>query len=288
MNTTDLGDDFFRHEYGRLVAMLSRRIGVEHVQDIEDAVQSALVAALSSWTAAGVPDNRSAWLYRVASNNLNGELRQRARRRLLLEENAATDVSTEELDSFLLEEVQDDLLRMLFVCCDESIPPESQLVLALKTLCGFDTREIAVRLFTSDANVYKRLTRARTRLQENCSRLNDLSKTQYRERLSRVHQVLYLLFTEGYLSSHAEFAIRQELCSEAIRLATILAEHDVGQGPQTYALLALMHLHHARITSRKHSSDELLLLHEQDPRDPVAQTEHDNSNGKQDTRSDGS
>lgn len=246
--------------------MLSCRVGVKHIEVVEDAVQSALMAALEKWTLAGLPDNPSAWLFRVAHNNLIGELRQRTRRRRILEQNAIEDIGTPENGSeiFLAGEVRDDLLGMLFHCCDEKIPVESQLVLALKTLCGFDIREIALRLFLSEANVYKRLSRARRRLQEIRPRLDGLTADQHSSRLPAVHQVLYLLFTEGYLSSHAEMAIRAELCNEAIRLAAILAEHPAGQTPETFALLALMHLHAARMTARQDPSGGLLLLKEQD------------------------
>jgi len=154
-------------------------------------------------------------------------------------------------------------LRVLFACCDEVIPVESQLVLALKTLCGFGIREIALRLFISEANVYKRLGRARARLREHPPRPAELTRQHYASRLAAVHKILYLLFTEGYLSGHAEMAIRRELCNEAIRLGLILAEHPVGQTPESYALLALMHMHAARLTARQDGSGELLLLEEQ-------------------------
>lgn len=265
MTTPKLVEHFFRHEYGRLVATLSRRVGVQYIEDVEDAVQSALMTALETWTIAGSPDNPPAWLFRVAHNNLMGEMRRRTGRRRILEQNPTEDIVTLENDpeSFLAGEVQDDLLRMLFVCCDEAIPVESQLVLALKTLCGFGIREIALRLFTSEANVYKRLGRARSRLQELPLRPGELTGEQYSSRLPAVHRTLYLVFTEGYLSSHAEMAIRRELCDEAIRLTNILAEHPVGQAPETFALLALMHLHAARMTARQNSSGGLLLLEEQ-------------------------
>jgi RNA polymerase sigma factor (sigma-70 family) len=261
-----LVEHFFRHEYARLVATLSRRVGLEHLADVEDAVQSALLIALETWTRSGLPDDPPAWLFRVAHNNLLGELRQRTRRRRILEQNLdeATREPESDPDRSEAGQVRDDLLRMLFVCCDEAIPVESQLVLALKTLCGFDIREIALRLFTSEASVYKRLGRARRRLRGRPFLPGELSDRQYFSRLPAVHKVLYLVFTEGHLSSHAEMAIRRELCDEAIRMASILAEHPAGQAPETFAVLALMHLHAARMTARQDRSGGLLLLEEQD------------------------
>ena len=263
--TPELVEHFFRHEYGKLVAVLSRRVGVQYIEAVEDAVQSALMTALESWAVAGLPANPSAWLFRVAHNELLGELRTRSGRRRILEQSSREDIGTpgNGPEIFLAGEVRDDLLRMLFVCCDEAIPVKSQLVFALNTLCGFGVREIALRLFTSEANVYKRLSRARSRLREAPPRPGELTGEQYSSRLPGVNKILYLLFTEGYLSSHAETPIRRELCDEAIRLATILAEHPVGQAPETFALLALMHLHAARTTARQDASGGLLLLQEQ-------------------------
>jgi len=263
--TTKLVEHFFRHEYGRLVAMLSCRVGVKHVAEVEDAVQSALVAALENWTVAGTPNHPSAWLFRAARNNLTGEFRKRGRRERLLEQWAQEEHAIAGNDDVSLPgEMHDGLLRMLFVCCDENIPAESQIVLALKVLCGFDVREIAIRLFTSEANVYKRLGRARTRFKEFDLRPDELSSEQYVARLPSCQKVLYLLFTEGYLSSSTETAIRRELCQEAIRLASILAEHESGQAPETFALLALMHFHAARLAGRQNEFGALLLLEEQD------------------------
>ncbi len=261
-----LAEHFFRHEYGRLVATLTRQTGAEHIEAVEDAVQAALLSALESWTVAGMPDNPSAWLFRVARNDLWDELRQRTRHRRLLEDHAAEKVAvTEQMAEVgYPNNVQDDLLRMLFVCCDDAIALESQIVLALKTLCGFEVREIALRLFTSEANVYKRLGRARERLREAPPRPDELTDAKCTSRLGAVHKILYLIFTEGYLSTHAETAIRRELCAEAIRLTDLLANHPVGDSPETSALLALMHLHSARLTARQDDSGGLILLEEQD------------------------
>ncbi|WP_437745025.1 sigma-70 family RNA polymerase sigma factor [Sorangium sp. So ce302] len=264
--TSQLGEHFFRHEYGRLVAMLSRRVGTRHLEAVEDTVQLALLAAVESWSKGAVPENPSAWLFRVAHNHLVGELRRRARRDELAEQHGrgALDSTDSAPTAFLAGDVRDDLLRMLFVCCDDAIPVESQLVIALRTLCGFDVREIAERLFTTEANVYKRLSRARTRLRDLPFEPDDLSTEQLSSRLPAVQSILYLLFTEGYLSSHAEGAIRRELCDEARRLTQLLAEHPVSAKPETFALLALMHFHSARMTARQDGAGGLLLLEEQD------------------------
>lgn len=262
MSTPQLTEHFFRHEYGRLVAMLSRRVGMLHLETIEDAVQSALLAAFESWTTGGTPENPSAWLFRVAHNNAVEELRRRARRERLLDKEGAARTEGIETE-FLTGNLQDDLLRMLFFCCDSSIPIESQLAIALKTLCGFDVSEIAERLFTTEANVYKRLGRARNRLRELPLEPDQLTAEQLSSRLPAVQSVLYLIFTEGYLS-HAAPAIRRELCDEAKRLALLLAEHPAGRTPETFALLALMHLHAARLSARQDGSGGLLLLEEQD------------------------
>ncbi len=125
-------------------------------------------------------------------------------------------------------------------------------------------REIAERLFVTEANAYKRLARARCRLREVEFDLDELTAAQLGSRLPTVRAILYVLFTEGYLSSHADGAIRRELCDEAIRLTHELAGHPVSAGPETFALLALMYLHSARMPARQDGSGGLLLLEEQD------------------------
>jgi RNA polymerase sigma-70 factor (ECF subfamily) len=224
------------------------------------------MTALTAWVISGVPEDSGAWLYRVAHNHLIGVLRKAQAQQTILD--AAVDHDADDgeppIAPTFAGEVRDELLRMLFVCCDEKIPQESQLVLALKTLCGFSTGEIAFRLFTSEANVYKRLARARERLGSSEMNTQTPPLESLRSRLPSVHAVIYLLFNEGYLSTDAEHAIRAELCDEAIRLGTLLANHPVGAAPPTFALLALMHLHAARLASRQDATGGLLLLEEQD------------------------
>jgi RNA polymerase sigma factor (sigma-70 family) len=262
-----LVEHFFRREYGRLVAILARRVGVRHVDVVEDAVQGAMLTALTSWTAQGLPEDPGAWLYRVAHNNLIDDLRRKTGRLRILAQAVhppGAHESHNPLVSYFASEVADDTLRMLFICCDEAIPRESQLVFALKTLCGFSVTEISLRLFTSEANVYKRLARARDRLRDMAPEVDTPPLDTLKSRLPAVQAVLYLLFNEGYLSSHAEEAIRRELCDEAVWLTTLLADHPIGAAPETFALLALMHLHAARLGARRDATGGLLLLEEQD------------------------
>lgn len=263
LSVPELTEHFFRHEYGKLVATLSRRVGTQRIEDIEDAVQSALLKGLQTWAVSSVPENPTAWLFKVARNNLLERLRQDTRRQEILNSKWESEYFQESNESTarFSDELKDDLLKMLFLCCDDSIPKQSQLILALKTLCGFSIQEIAHRLFSNEPNVYKRLGRARTRLKEQTFSFEEIHNTD--ARLPEVLHILYLLFTEGYLSIHAEFAIRSELCQEAVRLLTLLTNHPLGNHPDSFALLALMHFHAARMDSRQDASGGLLLLEEQ-------------------------
>lgn len=255
-----LVDHFFRHEYAQLVATLTRRFGVRHWELVEDVVQSALQQALRSWALNGIPRNPSGWLNRVASNRALDALRRDRRWGSLedADEPNFTNAPAEQPD------LADDLLRMIFVCCDPCVPPESQIALALKTLCGFGNREIARALLTTEVSVAKRITRAKQRLRDEGVEPSDLNEEQIRERLSHVQAVVYLLFNEGYSSTTADKPIREELCEEAVRLALVLAEHCLTAGGDTAALLALLLFHGARLDARIDDCGAILLLKEQD------------------------
>jgi RNA polymerase sigma factor (sigma-70 family) len=245
----ELPEHWFRHEHGRLVSVLSRRFGVQRMELCEDAAQNALLRATQSWSSK-LPDDPGAWLYRVAHNHVLDELR-RAKR----DERYLAQVQTD----YAEQEIQDDVLRLLFVCADPAIPAESQLVLALKTLCGFSIGEIALRLFQSEDSVNKRLQRARARLLEHAE-VRGIAP----ERVPGVLHMLYLLFNEGYSSAQPDRLIRRELCDEAFRLTLMLRENPAGALPETEALLALMCLHAARFDARVDGTGGLLLLEEQD------------------------
>lgn len=257
-----LVDHFFRHEYSQLVATLTRRFGVRYWELVEDVVQTALQQALNVWPRRGIPPNPSAWLYCVAGNLAIDSLRRERRKTCL------SDMATEFTSGDFAEpdpaQLNDDMLRMIFVCCDPEVPPESQIALALKTLCGFGNREISRALLTTEASVAKRVTRARKCLRESGVEPGDMSGDALAERLSHVEAVIYLLFNEGYSSSLSDRVIRKDLCEEAVRLALLLAEHPGTGCGETAALLALLLFHASRLNARLDSSGAILLLGEQD------------------------
>ena len=143
----------FRHEYGQLVASLVRRTGTQHLERVEDAVQHAMMRGVDVWPRKGKPENPSAWLYQVAYRQLMTELRATTRHQQLLA-NADINDAHQDDEVPLSGEMQDDMLRMIFVICREPLPLESQLVFTLKSICGFNTREIAQRLFISEARMF--------------------------------------------------------------------------------------------------------------------------------------
>ena len=260
-----LPEHYFRHEFGRLVSVLSRRFGMHRVELCEDAVQTALLRAVQTWPLRGPPDDKAAWLYRVAFNEVLGALRRERRIDAPVDDAEQVAIEARTEDAVYLEhEVKDDQLRMLFVCADPAIPRESQIVFALKILCGFSAEEIALRLFQTPDAIYKRLQRARAALRERIRGLEAPGIEELANRLPSVLEILYLLFTEGYSSAQPDTMIRHELCEEAIRLGRLLDEHQVGAAPATAALLALMYLDAARFDSRVDGAGGLLLLEEQD------------------------
>jgi RNA polymerase sigma-70 factor (ECF subfamily) len=260
-------DHLFRREAGNLVAALTRAFGLRNLELAEDVVQETLCAALEKWTYGGIPDNPPGWLYAVARNKALDALRRKTRFQELSPEVAhwmEADARGEEVRVFLDHEIPDGVLRMMFVCCHPELSPASQVALILKTLSGFSAGEIAKSLLTSEANVNKRIFRAKTALQAAGASLDLPPGPELADRVESVRVALYLLFNQGYHSAHPELAVRKELCFEAMRLALALQGHPTGDGPATSALLALMCFHAARLDSRLDDDGSLVLLKEQD------------------------
>jgi len=262
-------DHLFRRESGRLVAILSRRLGARHLHLAEDVVQDALLRAMEAWPFAGVPDNPSAWLLQTARNRAFDVLRRTG---VWGKNSAALAPLIEECAQQALaapppqfeEEIADAQLRMMFVCCHPELPPDAQVALILKTLCGFGEREIAAAFLVGEAAVGKKLVRARKLLRGIGLSTELPVAAELSPRVESVLRALYLLFNEGYKASHGDTLLRADLCAEALRLAELLAAHPVGGRPETHALLALLHLHAARLSARLADDGSLLLLSAQD------------------------
>jgi RNA polymerase sigma factor (sigma-70 family) len=264
---SQLVEHLFRQEAGKMVATLTRIFGVQHLNLAEDVVQEALARALQTWPYRGVPENPSAWIMR-ASRNLALDVVRREKIFRSKEPEIARlierDGSSLQATIFSEHEIADDRLRMIFVCCHPVIPPEAQVALALKTLCGFSVAEISRAFLTSEAAIAKRLTRAKQKIQEAQVPFEIPAGDELARRLDSVLRALYLLFNEGYKASSGEKLVRGELCEEAIRLTELLTQHRAGNEPKTHALLALMLLNAARIPARQDDEGNLLRLEEQD------------------------
>ena len=249
-----LVEHFFRHEFGRLVAVLTRSLGVRRLDFVEDVVQAALVQALETWSRRGVPEDPAGWLYRTARNlAIDALRREHTHAQALPRLGTQGESESSPPDAHFADEIGDEPLRLLFVCCHEAVPAESRVALALKTLCGFSTAEIARALLSTDANVQKRIERARERLRDLEIDFDTPPAFQLLARLEAVLAVLYLLFSQGCHVTHGDVPIRRDLCDEARRLALMLTAHPIGDVPAVHALLALMCFHAARFDARRRS-----------------------------------
>ena len=259
----------FRRESGRMVATVTRIFGIHNLALAEDVVQDAFCRALEVWKISGVPDNPSAWLMAAAKNRALDVLRRERTARTfapelgrLLHSEWTLAPTVQEL--FDPSAIKDDLLRMMFSCCHPRVSEEAQVALILHILCGFSVGEVASAFVSRHDAVEKRISRAKKVLAES-KRLFDVGAPgDFSSRLPSVQRALYLLFNEGYHGASAEFAVRAELCHEAIRLTTILLEHPLGATPATYALAALMNLNAARLPGRIDSAGDLNTLVNQD------------------------
>jgi RNA polymerase sigma-70 factor (ECF subfamily) len=270
MEINDLIENLSRQETGRIVSVLTRIFGADHLEMAEDVVQDALIEALSEWKEKGAPENPTAWLFRVAKNKALNILNREK-----YQQQYSTDVAhflrsewTAESalnHLFSEEEIEDDQLRMIFTCCHPAISPDSQIALALKTLCGFSIPEIAKAFLTTEENINKRLVRARQKIREDKIPFAVPQGKDLERRLAAVLETTYLLFNEGYSASKGNELIRYPLCEEAIRLAQMLGNDKALQHKgNVYALLSLMYLNASRFRARQDGEGNLLQMSEQD------------------------
>jgi RNA polymerase sigma-70 factor (ECF subfamily) len=265
----ELTDHLFRHEAGRMVAVLTRIFGVHNLALAEDVVQDAFCRALEVWSFRGVPKNPSAWLMTAAKNRALDMLRREYTARTY-EPELTKWLQSEWTLAPIVEEmftdnaIKDDQLRMMFSCCHPRLPEEAQVMLILHILCGFGVNEVANAFVTTYMAVEKRIPRAKKVLAGSRRLFDTQVPADFSTRLPVVQRALYLLFNEGYHGASTEFAVRTELCQEAVRLARLLLSHPLAATPATHALAALMCLNAARLPGRIDAAGDLHSLADQD------------------------
>jgi RNA polymerase sigma factor (sigma-70 family) len=264
-----LVDHLFRTEAGKMTAVLTRLFGFKQHETAEDIVHDTIYQALETWRFNRVPDNPTAWLYRVAKNKAIDHLRRENRMAEITSELKPLLKSEYTLPTvvnhyFNENEIADSQLRMMFAACHPAIPEEAQIALVLKALCGFSIEEIAHAFLSNKDAIEKRLYRAKEKIREANIQLDVPVGNDFQTRLETVLQCIYLLFNEGYNSSTSDSIIRKDLCYEAIRLCILLTENEPSNLPETNALLALMCYNASRFDARIDSNGLIVLLQNQD------------------------
>jgi RNA polymerase sigma-70 factor (ECF subfamily) len=265
MNQEAILSNLFRQEFSKMVAVISKTFGLEHIELAEDIVSETFLTAAETWRQKDIPVNPTAWLYTVAKQ----KTLSRFRRNKILEQKVIPAIKTQQdhehpdLD-FSNQNIKDSQLQMMFAVCDPAIASEAQIALALRILCGFSIDEIAEAFLTNKETINKRLFRAKERLRAEDIKLELPSDNEIDKRLDNVLHIIYLLFNEGYYSSTQNQILRKELCFEALHLGLLLTEFERTNQPKTNALLALMCFHASRFDARQSEGNHFILYKDQD------------------------
>jgi RNA polymerase sigma-70 factor (ECF subfamily) len=267
--STDTGlllEHLFRRQAGRISAHLTRLLGAAHLDMAEEAVQETMLRALQTWPYQGIPDNQVAWLFQAARNAAIDAVRRNRliegkQEALIAELNRSAAILPG--DPGIEEQLRDDELSMIFMCCHPEIAPEARVALSLKTVGGFSVREIARAFLADDRAIAQRLVRAKRQIKDSHVTLSMPDGAELRSRLDSVLEVIYFIFNEGYGAHEGEDLIRQDLCFEALRLACLLATSSIA-APRVHALTALLALQAARLPARIDQAGDLILLEDQD------------------------
>ena len=253
-------DEIYRDQYGSILATVIRWTGGDF-QLAEDALHDAFEAALVQWDGSGPPENPAAWITQIARYKAIDRLRRLAVRKRFAAELAADAI----MNAAPVEggPVPEDALRLIFTCCHPALALEAQVALTLRTLSGLRTEEIARAFLVPVPTMAQRLVRVKHKIRAAKIPYEVPDANELRDRLDAVMKVVYLVFNEGYSASFGSEIVREDLCSEAIRLGrwlvALLPEQTEPQG-----LLALMLLHDSRRATRVDSEGVLLVLEEQD------------------------
>jgi RNA polymerase sigma-70 factor (ECF subfamily) len=259
-------DAVWRIEAPVLIARLTRM--VRDVGLAEELAQDALLVALERWPQSGVPENPGAWLMATAKHRAIDLLRRNKRLEVKQEE-LARDIGVQmamgaaDLDAALDQDLGDELLGLMFICCHPVLSTEARVALTLRMLGGLSTPEIARAFLVPEATVAQRIVRAKRTLAQERAAFEVPQRDELGPRLSSVLEVIYLIFNEGYAASAGEDWMRPALCEEALRLARVLAGL-LPREPEVQGLLALMEIQASRASARVGSSGEPVLLLDQD------------------------
>jgi RNA polymerase sigma-70 factor (ECF subfamily) len=239
-------DAFFREKWRDIIVVLTRRFGPQHLDDIENAVQTAMVRALDTWPLAGIPDNPGGWIFTVAKNHMLDRLRKLKR---------AADRAGP---------LEDDTLRMILVCCHPRLTARESIAITLRLICGLGTQDIAGALLIGDDAARKLLYRTKDKIRRRRFPFELPEPDEQAARLNRVLQIIYLQFNEGYAARTGDDLTRNDLCAEAQRLADLLLRSQMAEKGSVWALAALMAFQASRLPARVDGEGRLLRLQEQD------------------------
>jgi RNA polymerase sigma-70 factor (ECF subfamily) len=254
-------DEVYLAESRRVLATLIRLLGDFDIA--EEAMQEAFAAAVEQWPRDGMPASPRAWLVSTGRFKAIDAIRRRARfdasQTELAERLAAEAVVAEPREPG---EIEDDRLRLIFTCCHPALPPEAQVALTLREVCGLTTEEIARAFLITPSTLAQRIVRAKAKIRDARIPYEVPSRVELPDRLDAELHVVYLVFYEGYTASSGESLTRADLSAEAIRLGRLLL--DLLPEPEAMGLLALMLLHESRRAARTSATGEVILLEQQD------------------------
>ena len=258
-------ETLYRSESGRVLATLVRLLG--DLDLAEEAMHEAFAAALEFWSQTGIPDKPRPWLISTARFKAIDAIRRRARfdgaqRDLVAHMESRVNDAPGGNEETGDEEIEDDRLRLIFTCCHPALPPEGQVALTLREICGLTTEEIARAFLVTPATLAQRIVRAKAKIRETPIPYEVPTPQELPERLDAVLQVVYLVFNEGYSAAAGAEVTRAEITGEAIRLGRLLA--GLQPEPEVNGLLALMLLQESRRAARTSPAGELILLEHQD------------------------
>jgi RNA polymerase sigma factor (sigma-70 family) len=259
----------FQQEFSKIVAVISKLFGLQHIETAEDIVSETFLQATETWGINGVPKNPTAWLYTVAKQKTLYHFRRNKifTDKIVPELKAAQTANNEIVEvNFSNENIKDSQLQMMFAVCNPLIASEAQIGLALRILCGFGIDEIAEAFLTNKETINKRLFRAKEKLRTEMVKMEMPGDNEIINRLDNVLHIIYLLFNEGYYSKTQNQILQKDLCIEALRLGVMLTEYERTNRPKTNALIALMCFHASRFNARQTNENTVVLYEQQDER----------------------